>query len=247
MSTVAETSPSEPNGPIEPTAAERVRSVVAGAESLSLTTDGQEYDLIGMHSVSRRGRITLHPQADSPLAAQVARAPRGSLAALLEFTDIAPTAVRARVRAGVTVSGWLTPARDGEAPALELDIARVTLRTAAGTVEVGLDEMTLAAPDPLAAEEAAMLTHLTDAHEDMVAGLVALAGPRIPHGFTRAVPLALDRHGITLRYEYPSGHCDLRLLFPEPARNAADAGEQICRLLVAPAATAHLHHPSSRS
>ncbi|GGS17128.1 hypothetical protein GCM10010252_65670 [Streptomyces aureoverticillatus] len=251
MSTAAETSSAEPSDPTEPTAAERVRSVIAGAESLSLTTDGQAYDLIGMHSVSRRGRITLHPQADSPLAAQMARAPRGSLAALLEFTDIAPTAVRARVRASVTVSGWLSPDRLGDvagtatstATALALDTARVTLRTSAETVEVGLDEMTLAAPDPLAAEEAAMLTHLADAHEDMVAGLVALSGPRVPHGFIRAVPLALDRHGITLRHEYPSGHCDLRLLFPTPARNAAEAGDRICRLLVTPAATAHLHHP----
>lgn len=277
MSTAAETWPTEPTetkgaarptgspeAPAAPTAAERVRSVIAGAESLSLITDGQEYDLIDMHVVSRRGRITLHPQADSPLTAQVARAPRGSLAALLEFTDIAPTAVRARVRAGVTVSGWLTPDRQRDATAtgrgrgrgrgrgtesdtatgtaLVLDPARITLRTQAGTEEVGLDEMTLAAPDPLAVEEAAMLTHLTDAHEDMVAGLVALSAPRVPRGFIRAVPLALDRHGITMRHEYPSGHCDLRLLFPTPARNAAEAGDRICRLLVAPTVTARLHH-----
>ncbi|MFJ8076660.1 DUF2470 domain-containing protein [Streptomyces sp. NPDC096176] len=229
MSTAAETPPTEPT---QPTAAEQVRSVVARAVSLSLTTQGQAYDLIGMHSVSRRGRITLHPQVDSPLASQMEHAPRGSLAALLEFTDITPTATRARVRARVRVSGWLTPDRRGDATTLRLDTARVTLSTPAETVEVGLDEMTSASPDPLAIEEAEMLTHLADAHEDMLAGLVALAGPRVPQGFTRAVPLALDRHGITLRCEYPIGHCDLRLLFAAPARNAAEAGEQISRLLV---------------
>ncbi|GAA4930788.1 DUF2470 domain-containing protein [Streptomyces coeruleoprunus] len=230
----------------EPTAAVRVRSVLARAVSLSLTTEGRAYDLIGMHSVSRRGRIALHPPTDSPLGAQVAHAPRGSLAALLEFTDIAPTAVRDRVRARVTVAGWLAPDGRGGGTSLRVDIAHVTLRTAAGSVEVGLDELTLAEPDPLAVEEAAMLTHLADAHEDMVAGLVALAGHRVPPGFTRVVPLALDRHGITLRCEYPGSRCDVRLLFPEPAEDATAAGERIRRFLAIPGTGARHRRSSSR-
>ncbi|MFF3687040.1 DUF2470 domain-containing protein [Streptomyces sp. NPDC002187] len=238
MSTVADTALPQPS------AAERVRSTLARAASLSLTTHGQGYDLIGLHSVDPKGQITLHPQADSPLMAETACAPRGSLAALLEFTDIAPTAVRDRVRARVTVSGWLTPA-DGDDGPLRLDTARVTLRTPAEVVDVGLDEMTLTEPDPLAIEEAAMLTHLADAHKDMVTGLLALAGPRMPRGMTRAVPLALDRHGITLRCEYTSGHYDLRFLFPVTARDAAEAGEQILQLLAAPGPCPH-RRPSPR-
>ncbi|MFP1624579.1 DUF2470 domain-containing protein [Streptomyces sp. 5K101] len=225
----------------EQTAAERVRSVLARAVSLSLTTDRQTDDLIGMHSVDVNGRVTLHPQADSPLRAQVAAAPHGSLAALLEFTDIAPTALRERVRARVTISGRLAPAEPQEGDALRLDLARVTLRTAAGTQDVGLDEFALAEPDPLAVEEAAMLTHLADAHEDMVADLVVLAGSRLPHGVLRVMPLAVDRHGITLRCEYREGHCDLRLLFPATARDAAEAGEQVRRLLTAPRCGHHRH------
>lgn len=231
--------------PSQPTAAECVRSVLARAVSLSLTTQGQDYDLIGMHSVGSKGLITLHPQADSPLTAQIEAAPRGSLAALLEFTDIAPTALRDRVRARVTISGWLTPADPEDGDALRLDLARVTLRTAAGTHDVGLDEFTLAEPDPLAVEEAAMLTHLADAHEEMVADLVALAGARLPHGVVRTMPLAVDRHGITLRCEYREGHCDLRLLFPATARDAAEAGEQVRRLLTTPRC-AHHRRPSAR-
>ncbi|WP_175410458.1 DUF2470 domain-containing protein [Streptomyces sp. TRM64462] len=249
MSTRADT---EPSTLPELTAAERVRSVLARAISLSLTTDGQSYDLIGMHTVGRKGRITLHARPDSPLAAQVATAPRGSLAALLEFTDIAPTAVRDRVRARVTVSGWLAPAEAGDGDGhidgsgrLRLDTARVTLRTSAGAVEVGLDEVALAAPDPLAVEEAAMLTHLADAHEDMVAHLLTLAGPRLPQGAVRVLPFALDRHGITVRCEYgDAGQCDLRLLFPSTARDAAEAGEQVRRLLTAPGRCPHREHPS---
>ncbi|MCX4692482.1 DUF2470 domain-containing protein [Streptomyces sp. NBC_01408] len=231
----------------EPTAAERVRSVLARAVSLSLTTEGQSYDLIGMHSVDAKGRITLHPPADGPLAARIAVAPRGSLAALLEFTDIAPTAVRDRVRARVTISGWLTPAgSDGDGERLRLDTARVVLRTAAGVADVGLDEVTLAAPDPLAVEEAGMLTHLAGAHEDMVSELLGLAGSRVPAGVRRALPFAVDRHGITLRCEYGTGHCDLRLLFPVPARDAAEAGEQVRQLLTAPRRCAHRNQSPAR-
>ncbi|GGY08717.1 DUF2470 domain-containing protein [Streptomyces tanashiensis] len=219
----------------ELTAAERVRSVLAQAVSLSLTTEGRDYDLIGMHSVDTKGRISLHAPTGSPLAARIATAPRGSLAALLEFTDVAATAIRDRVRARVTISGWLTPQnpdRDGET--IRLDTARVTLRTAAGVRDVGLDEVALAEPDPLAVEEAGMLAHLSDAHEDMVAELVLLAAPQLPPGILRTAPFALDRHGITLRCEYPQGHCDLRFPFPAAVKDAVGAGEQVRRLLVAP-------------
>ncbi|MFK0179384.1 DUF2470 domain-containing protein [Streptomyces xanthochromogenes] len=222
-------------GPTEPTAAERVRSVLAQAASLSLVTQAQCYELIGMHAVDARSRISLHPPADSPLTAHVATAPRGSLAALLDFTDVAATAIRDRVRARVTVSGWLTPQRPGRIDGrLRLDAARVTLRTPAGPVEVGLDEVALAQPDPLAAEEADMLTHLADAHEDLVSELVVRAGAHLPSGVLRAAPFALDRHGITVRCEYRRGHCDLRFPFPAPAHDPAEAGEQVRRLLTAP-------------
>ncbi|MCT4351680.1 DUF2470 domain-containing protein [Streptomyces sp. Je 1-79] len=231
--------------PHESAAAERVRSVLARAVSLSLTTDARCYDLIGMHSIGRNGRITLTSQPDSPLEAQVAAAPDGSLAALLEFTDIAPTPLRDRVRARVTISGRLTPAGPEGEDGLRLDLARVTLRTAAGTQDVDLDRFALAEPDPLAVEEAAMLTHLADAHEDMVADLVALAGSRLPFGVVRALPLAVDRHAITLRCEYREGHCDLRLPFPVEARDATEAGEQVRRLLTTPSC-AHHRHPSTR-
>ncbi|MFF1925960.1 DUF2470 domain-containing protein [Streptomyces sp. NPDC058221] len=226
-------------GPTGPTDAELVRTVLSRATSLSLTTTGQTYDLIGLHSVSAQGQITLHPRPDTPLAQQAADAPLGSLAALLEFTDIAPTPLRDRVRARVTVSGWLTPAGGG---ALRLDTARVSLRTPAGATDVALDEMALAEPDPLAFEEAAMLTHMADSHEELMHDLLGLAGSRLPHGIIRSLPLALDRHGITLRCEYESGHCDLQLLFPGIARDATDAGERIRQLLTAPRNCAHQHH-----
>ncbi|MFF4604974.1 DUF2470 domain-containing protein [Streptomyces sp. NPDC001339] len=206
--------------------------------------------------------------ADSPLAARVICAPRGTLAVLLEFTDVAPAAVRDRVRARVTLSGWLTPdaasgrGADGEAgagadgeggggcgtdtPTLRLDAVRATLETADGTVAVGLDQLVLAAPDPLAADEAAMLTHLADSHEDVVAQLTRLSDPRLLHSVVRVRPLSLDRYGITLRYEYARGHRDIRVPFPRPVREPAQAGEQVQRLLAAARTCPRRRRASSR-
>jgi hypothetical protein len=245
-----------------PSAAERVRTVLARASSLSLTTTGQDYDLLGMHTVDRDGRITLHPPAGDPLTRQVTEAPHGTLACLLEFTDIAPTAARERVRARVTVSGSLSIAAaardthhhghghghggeasgDGDGGELRLDAGWVQLRTATGSVDVALDDYAHAEADPLAVEEAAMLTHLADAHGDLVSGLVEAAGLRLPRDIVRTVPYALDSRSVTLRCEHAHGHCDLRMLFPAPARDGAEVGERIGQLLTTPRTCAHRHH-----
>ncbi|OKK04550.1 hypothetical protein AMK26_14540 [Streptomyces sp. CB03234] len=221
----------------DPSAAERIRSVLARAQSLSLTMDGHRHDLVGGHTIDDRGRLTLHPPAGSPPVTQAASAPGGAVAAaLLEFTDIAATSVRDRVRARVTLSGRLTRTHDS---GLRLDTERATLETAAGTVTVGRDELVLAEADPLAVHEAAMLTHLADAHDDVVTRLTRLAEPRLLHGVVRVQPLALDRHGITLRCEYARGHRDVRILFPAPVREPGQAGEQIRHLLAAARACPH--------
>ncbi|MEW2586549.1 hypothetical protein [Streptomyces virginiae] len=95
-------------------------------------THGLRYDLVGLHSVNARGQVRMRLRADSLPAAHLACAPRGALAALVEFTDIAPVAVRDRVRARVTLSGRLT--RSGQDTGadevdLRLDAARATLAT----------------------------------------------------------------------------------------------------------------------
>jgi hypothetical protein len=234
----------------EPTTAEQVRSVLARADSLTMTTDGHRYDLVGLHTVDERGYVGLDLPADSPPAAQAAYAPRGALAALLEFTDVAPTAVRDRVRARVTLSGWLTPLHPpgtADRVALRLDTARATLTTASGTVAAGLDEMVLAAADPLAEQEAALLTHLADAHPHEMARLTRLVDPRHLHGVLRVWPLALDRHGLVLRLEQARGHRDVRLAFRAPAHDAAQAGDRIQELLAATRTCGHRRRLLGRS
>jgi hypothetical protein len=220
--------------PAGPSNAERIRSVIAAAGSLSLTTDDNTYDLIAMHSVDDSGRLLLHAPADSPLAVESVCAPHGVLAALLEFTDIAPAAVRDRVRARVTLAGRLTPSVTQPAAGvlmLRLDAARASIRRHGLVEHVGPADLHRAEPDVLASAEAAMLNHLDEDHRYVVAQLARLADPELLRGAVRVVPFAMDRHGITLRCEYAAGYADHRIAFPAPVRDAAGVGRQVQALL----------------
>lgn len=110
-----------------PTPAERVRTILATAGSLTLETDGFRCDLVGLHAADPAAGpgagsgagpgaaagpgwlLRLHPPADSALAARVVCAPTGDLPVRLHLTDVAPVGVRDRVRARVTLIGWLAP------------------------------------------------------------------------------------------------------------------------------------------
>ncbi|MBT2370212.1 DUF2470 domain-containing protein [Streptomyces sp. ISL-10] len=232
-----------------PTNGERVRSVVAAAGSLMVVTDRHSCELAGLHSLDARGRLCLRVPDDCALAAEVALAPRGIVAARLKFTDIAPTAARDRVRARVTLSGWLGPAGPvSETPGVDvrLDIAHAELVTAEGTVTVGLDELTLAEADPLAVHEADMLTHLVDVHSDEVGLLTRLVAPRLMQGVLRVLPLAMDRYGITLRLEHAHAQHDVRLPFAAPLGDAAEAGDRVRTLLTAARACPRRHRSPIR-
>ncbi|MFD9974360.1 DUF2470 domain-containing protein [Streptomyces sp. NPDC059017] len=223
----------------EASAAERVRTVLAAAESFTVVTDGHTCDLVGggLHSVGDDGRLLLRVPADCRLAGEVALAPRGTLAVVLKFTDVAPVAVRDRVRSRVTVAGWLAPAapecEESGTATFRVVTAHVALETPAGPVTVALDELALARPDVLALHEAAMLTHLVDDHADVVALLTRLVDLRLLQGVVRVWPLAMDRRGITLRLEHPHSHRDVLLSFPGPVHDPGHAGDRIRELLAA--------------
>ncbi len=56
---------------------------------------------------------------------------------------------------------------------------------------------------------------------------------------TRAVPLAMDRFGVTLRLECPRAHEDVRLPFPRPVTEIDQVGPQIHALLAAARRVSH--------
>ncbi|MFJ3927511.1 DUF2470 domain-containing protein [Streptomyces sp. NPDC090022] len=208
-----------------PTDAERVRSVLAAAHSMTVVTDGLRAEVRHLDGSDPLGRLHLHP-ADSVPAAEDRPAVR------LEFTDVAPTPVRDRVRARVTILGrLLTPYTQEGTESTCLEFGRAVLETAESTAYVGLDELEIAEPDPLAPYEAGMLTHLLDDHAELVTLLLRLVRPQPAAGVLRALPVAMDRYGITLRLESRDGHRDARLPFPSPLDDVEQSGPQIQALL----------------
>ncbi|MFF0200716.1 DUF2470 domain-containing protein [Streptomyces sp. NPDC005017] len=217
-----------------PGAAEQARSVLAAAWSCAVTADGGREELVGAHTVGEDGRVHLRVPEDSALLRAAIFAPRGEPSAVLEFADVAPVPLRSRIRARLWVAGWFSAEGEG----LALRPTRVVLRRTSGAELVDLDEFTAAAPDPLAAAEAQLLTHLADAHPDAVERLTRLVEPDSLHGAVRVRPLAVDRHGLTLRIERARAHGDVRLPFHAPADTVAQLTERVHVLLGQAAAAA---------
>ncbi|MFJ3639785.1 DUF2470 domain-containing protein [Streptomyces sp. NPDC090108] len=210
-----------------PGAAEQARSVLAAAWSCGVSAAGAREDFAGALTVTEDGGVLLEVPQDSALHAAALCAPRGEPSAVLEFADAAPVPVRSRIRARLSMAGWFTP---GDGP-LHFRPTRVVLRRSSGAVLVDLDEFAAARPDPLAGAEAHLLTHLAGAHPDAVERLTRLVRPESLHAATRVVPLAVDRHGLTLRIERTRAHGDVRLPFHAPADDVTQLTERMHALL----------------
>ena len=224
-----------------PGAAERARSVLAAAWSCAVTAEGTREELVGAHGVTDDGGVLLQIPEDSVLLAAAICAPRGEPSAVLEFADVAPVPVRDRVRARLWLAGWFS-VRDGH---LAFRPTRVVLRQRSGALVVDAGEFAAAAPDPLAAAEARLLTHLADCHADAVERLTRLVDPGSLHGAVRVQPLAVDRHGLTLRIERVRSGGDVRLPFHAPADDVSQLTERIHALL-AQASAASCPRPLQR-
>ncbi|MFD7625871.1 DUF2470 domain-containing protein [Streptomyces sp. NPDC059851] len=217
------------------TDAERVRSILASAHSMTVTVDGLATEVRHLDGTDPLGRLHLHPAEPGGHAEH-------RPAIRLEFTDVAPTPVRDRVRARVTLLGrLLTPYLDADPDAstcMELD--RAVLETGDGhRSHVGLQELEAASPDPLAPYEAGMLTHLLDDHAELVTLLLRLVRPAPTAALVRALPLAMDRYGITLRLEEARGHRDVTLPFPSPLDDVEQSGVQLQALFSAARRRSH--------
>jgi len=212
-----------------PSAAEQARSVLAASWSCAVTAEGGREEFVGAHTVAEDGRVTLRVPEESTLLTAAICAPRGEPSAVLEFADVAPVPVRNRIRARLWIAGWFVPGdEDGR---LGFKATRVVLRRPSGAVVVGLDDFAAAEPDPLATAEARLLTHLADCHPDAIERLTRLVEADSLHGAVRVQPLAVDRHGLTLRIERARAHGDVRLPFHAPADDVARLTERMHVLL----------------
>jgi hypothetical protein len=216
-----------------PTSAERIRSILMAADSMTVVTHEGRSEVSRLGGTGMAEHIHLHPAPVRRGRSAEPVAEDGSVRATLEFTDIAPTPVRDRVRARVLLTGRLLPESDhtGSDGSRCMEFDHAILERSGERTTVGLDELMDAETDPLATCEAGMLTHMVDDHGDVVRLLLRLVKPRLTVGVQRVLPLAIDRHGLTLRLEYAHSFEDARLPFNSPVRNVDQAGPRIHALV----------------
>ncbi|MEU2111334.1 DUF2470 domain-containing protein [Streptomyces sp. NPDC019507] len=186
---------------------------------------------------------------DSPTARAAAYAQDDDLTCVMEITDVAPVAVRQRIRGRAWLAGWLTAVRNGDRARYERLLAErhpehapsytdadhpAWMLVRLETGEISLDDLWGAGcvdpadlgatePDPVAPHEAELLQHLHSAHGEQVRGLAGLLGERAGEAGAAVrdvVPLALDRFGLRLRCTTADGRTfDARFDFPEPVED----------------------------
>ncbi|WP_405401584.1 DUF2470 domain-containing protein [Streptomyces sp. NBC_01104] len=220
----------------QPTPAERMRSILIAAHSMTVVSDGLDpVEVHRLDGTGAMGHIHLHePSGIGPAH------PAAPVPVRLEFTDVAPTPVRDRLRARVTLTGLLAAPYDADAAdSICMEFGQAVLDDRGGRTFVTLSALEAAAPDPVSVHEADMLTHLMDSHSELVPLLLRLVRPRPDRTMLRALPVALDRYGITLRLEYPRTRRDVRLPFATPVTDMDQAGPRIHALLAAARRASH--------
>ncbi|MFJ4780231.1 DUF2470 domain-containing protein [Streptomyces sp. NPDC088762] len=191
-------------------------------------------------TVTPDGDVILLVSGESAAARAAAHAQDDDLTAVIEITDVAPVSVPHRIRGRAWLSGWLTPvSRDDRAACaallaerrpvaellglaegrwtlLRLEVGEISVDDLWGAEHVDPEELAAAEPDPMVAHETELLQHLYAAHGDRIGELCGLLGPREADGLG-AVPLALDRLGLRVRFSGGvAGSFDARFDFPEP-------------------------------
>ncbi|MFF1838703.1 DUF2470 domain-containing protein [Streptomyces sp. NPDC058231] len=220
----------------QPTPAERVLSILAAAHSMTVVNDG--LDPIEVHrfdGTGAMGHIHLHEPSEVGPTHPDIRVP-----VRLEFTDIAPTPVRDRLRARVTVTGLVSARYSTETTESTcMEFGQAVIEDHRGRTFVTLETLQGTTPDPIATSEAAMLTHLMDSHGELVPLLLRLVRPQPDRSVECVFPLAMDRYGVTLRLEHPDSHRDVRLPFATPVSRIDQAGPRIHALLAAARRASH--------
>ncbi|MEU1278418.1 DUF2470 domain-containing protein [Streptomyces sp. NPDC005805] len=216
-----------------PSAAERTRTLVQSTCSAVLLVPGVETALPEQlapqaRAVGPDGEVFLLFPADSPVVRAATHAQDDELPAVLEITDVAPVSVPNRIRGRAWLSGWLTCApgiaSEPGLMMLRLELGEASVDDLWGAGGVEPEAFAAAGVDPITAYETELLQHLDAGHSDQVQALCGLVGDRRLDGsgaVRRAVPLALDRFGLRVRFtgEQPF---DARFDFPVPVRDITE-------------------------
>ncbi|MCJ1680901.1 DUF2470 domain-containing protein [Streptomyces sp. APSN-46.1] len=115
---------------------------------------------------------------------------------------------------------------------LRLEVGEISVDDLWGAERVDPEDLAEAAPDPLVGHETELLQHLASAHGDLVGDLSGLLGARAADGMT-AVPLALDRLGLRVRFTGGGSSFDARFDFPQPVADVCGLRHAMRRLFSA--------------
>ncbi len=169
----------------QPAAAERMRSIITVAHSMTVVADGHRHEVHSLDGAGPMGRIHLHELTDDFGSGD--GTPR--IPIRVELTDIAPTPVRDRLRARVTLTGLVAAPYSAETTESTcMHLGQAVIEDAEGRTYVPLAHLEAAETDPLAGCEAAMLHHLVADHPDLVTLLLRLADPAAKRDLVRALP-----------------------------------------------------------
>ncbi|MBR8743846.1 DUF2470 domain-containing protein [Nocardiopsis sp. MG754419] len=238
---------------LEPSPAERARSVLARPNPATVTTSDLSLHLTGpaCHT-GPDGEITLLVPDQHRVLAEIG--PQGP-EATIEFTDTAPVDLRDRTRSLLWINGALSrptasEARERALAVLEEDLDERLLDLGHGRTMIVLhphlvvysdhdgchllppEEFTRLNADPFDRWEGPWLRHLDQDHADLLDAVVAHCPVPLPDGRPR--PLGVDRYGLRLRLEGAEGDHDVRIPFRRPARTAQEVAHQVQELAHVP-------------
>jgi hypothetical protein len=202
----------EANEIVGPSAAERARTVFASAASAEVT----RLDAPAGCAVEPETRMAVHYVLHEPGPDTIPGRP-----VLVEIADAAPLPIPDRIRARLRIGGHAVGADDDQ-DVLRICPRGVLLEQSGMWASIPVSEFCAAQPDPLAAAEGSILSHLDAAHSRFIESLTALIEPEELHGVVRVWPAQLDRYGIVLRLQYLRRRRDVRIRFPMPAHTAEE-------------------------
>lgn len=232
-----------------PDVAERARTVLSRAPTSMIEIGSDLTVVLDAVGVDRDGSLVLIVEADGALADRVAGQ---SVTGTLHSALVSPVPGPDRVFDAVTAHGTIEFAVDVRA-ALEVLLtafpdrpaetvlrpdASVLLRMTVfqlrlGGIPVDPEAYARAGADPLAADSDQVVTHLLCAHPEQVVQLAHLLDADLLRDARTVAPIRVDRFGVTIRVDHPTGSRRARLDFPAalrgPAELPAAMRELLCR------------------
>lgn len=245
--------------PPAPTAAERARSLVARGGHAAIVGTGEPGPITPlMHHVHPDGAADLLLPDDSVLLERLRASGAGELPVMLELTEHTPVPMPDQVRELLWIVGRLHEPTPSAARHLALRLSElrphprlldvghtailVRLRPgstvysdAESSAATSADELAAARPDPFCLFEHQWLAHLDDAHPEVFTSLMRHLPStlRLADG-ARVRPLGVDRLGLRIRVQTPSGDHDVRLAWSGEATTVEELRTRLGELVGCP-------------